>query len=145
MGYITGKNPETGRIVSDEIIDALTKPPKKRAEFKKAQDKNEKSFLTPDTEDNLQRLFYEKGWTDGLPVILRQRNVSSVCSKGHPHPRMILWQNQIHLTLSRLQLWMLAIVAVMAGARPEFFPVILAVVATGERGQSWGQPPHLQP
>jgi len=133
MGYITGKNPETGRIVSDEIIDALTKPPKKRAEFKKAQDKNEKSFLTPDTEDNLQRLFYEKGWTDGLPVILPTKERVERMLKGtSASPDDIVAEpnpfNPVKVTVMDV-----AIVAVMAGARPEFFPVILAVVATGER------------
>jgi hypothetical protein len=27
-------------------------------------------LLEPDTEDNLQRLFLENHWTDGLPIVL---------------------------------------------------------------------------
>ena len=68
--YIKGEDPDTGRIVFDEIIDALTKQPVKKTIFKNQQDDAAEDFLTPDTEDNLQRLFYEKGWTDGLPIIL---------------------------------------------------------------------------
>ena len=26
--------------------------------------------MKPDTEENLQQLFYDQGWTDGLPIIL---------------------------------------------------------------------------
>jgi hypothetical protein len=133
MGYITGKNPETGRVVSDEIIDALTKPAKKRVEHKNAQGDGSKGFLAPDTEDNLQRLFYERGWTDGLPIILpSQERVQQMLKGTSASPDDIVAEpnpyNPVKVTVLDV-----AIVAVMAGARPEFLPVILAIAATGER------------
>jgi hypothetical protein len=72
--YVVGKDPDTGKPVIDEILDLLTKPAGKKkahsAPSAPAQAAAPPALLGPDTEDNLQRLFYEKGWTDGLPVIL---------------------------------------------------------------------------
>jgi hypothetical protein len=133
MEYINGKNPDTGKTVSDEIINALTKSPAKRKEFVKAQDNALKGFLAPDTEDNLQRLFYEKGWTDGLPVILpTKERVQNMLKGTCASPDDIVAEaspfNPVKITVMDV-----AIVAVMAGARPEFLPVILAIAATGQR------------
>ena len=69
-GYIGGKSPDTGKIVFEEIVDALTKPSQRKEMRRMQQDAARDGFLDPDTEDNLQRLFYERGWTDGLPVVL---------------------------------------------------------------------------
>ena len=74
--FIAGNDPDTGRPVIREIIDALTKPvilEKPEAEPAPPEIKKimtPKVLLEPDTEDNLHRLFYERGWTDGLPIIL---------------------------------------------------------------------------
>ena len=72
--YIVGNDPDTGKPVIDEIIEVLTKP----ISQKKSQPESPVTveagppqvLLEPDTEDNLQRLFYKRGWTVGLPVIL---------------------------------------------------------------------------
>jgi hypothetical protein len=114
-------------------MDALTKPVEKRKEAAKREGEGSKGFIAPDTEDNLQRLFYEKGWTDGLPVILPTKErvmnmLKGTCASpddivAEPNPF-----NPVKVTVMDV-----AIVAVMAGARPEFLPVILAIAATGER------------
>ncbi len=131
--YIKGKNPDTGKVVFDEIIDALTRQPSKRAVFENPQSDSEKSFLGPDTEENLQRIFYEKGWTDGLPIILpTQDRVQRMLAGTSASPNDIVAEpdpfNPIKVTVANV-----AAVAVMAGARPEFMPVILAIVSTGQR------------
>jgi hypothetical protein len=132
-GYIKGKDPDTGRIVFDEIIDALTKPAVRKEMASRQQDDTEKGLLDPDTEDNLQGLFYEKGWTDGLPVVLpTQERVQRMLAGTNASPGDIVAEpnpfNPIKVTVADI-----AIVAVMAGARPEHLPVILAVAFTGER------------
>jgi hypothetical protein len=133
LEYINGKDPNTGRIVSDEIIEALTKQPEKKALFENKQDNRAEGFLRPDTEDNLQRLFYEKGWTDGLPVILPTRErVQRMLAGTGASPNDVVAEpdpfNPVKVTVADV-----ATVAVMAGAGPEHFPVILAVAATGQR------------
>jgi len=136
-GYIEGKDPATNRTVIEELLDALTRPV--------AQDERAESFapisrtgtrqalLEPDTEDNLQRLFYERGWTDGLPVILPTEERVARMLTGTSHaPDEIVGEVFLFDTKERLKFTveMVAIVAVMAGARPEHLPVLLAVAST---------------
>jgi len=73
--YITGPDPETGKPVIEEIIDFLTKPQslKKPAKEAVSSQSGKPVLLGPDTEENLQDLFYENGWTDGNPIILPTR------------------------------------------------------------------------
>ncbi len=131
--YIEGESPDTGRIVFEEIVDALTKPPRRKEMTRKQQDAAGDGFLSPDTEDNLQRLFYERGWTDGLPVILpTHERVQRMLAGTSASPNDVVAEptpfNPTTATVANV-----ATVAVMAGARPEHLPVILAVASTGER------------
>ena len=136
--YIEGKDPATQCIVINEVIEALTKPvgenervadyvPVSRTGVRQA-------LLEPDTDDNLQRLFYERGWTDGLPIILPTEERVAEMLTGTSHaPDEVVTEIFLHDTHEYLQFTveMVAIVAVMAGARPEHLPVILAVASTG--------------
>jgi hypothetical protein len=138
-GYIEGRDPGTGRPVIEEIIEALTKPVSEtRAAFETAKTVDSsayKAFLEPDTEDNLQRLFYEKGWTDGLPVILptEERVKKMLSGTGRPADEVV---GEIFLRntkeVVKYTVANMAVIAVMAGARPEHFPVILAIASTKE-------------
>ncbi|HSW57649.1 MAG TPA: UGSC family (seleno)protein [Dehalococcoidales bacterium] len=135
--YIVGNDPNTGRPVIEEILDLLTKPAgeKKAASGVKPSEKSVASaeLLGPDTEENLQRLFYERGWTDGLPIILpTQERVRKMLAGSCAAPDEIVCEafkfdtrEMVKYTATNI-----AINAVMAGARPEYFPVILAVAAT---------------
>ena len=138
-GYIEGKDPATQRTVVDEVVEALTKPvtedelvgdftPPSRAGVRQA-------LLEPDTEDNLQRLFYERGWTDGLPIILpTEERVAAMLSGTNRAPDEVVGEIFLHDTQEYLSFTveMVAIVGVMAGARPEHLPVLLAIASTGE-------------
>jgi hypothetical protein len=134
--YIEGNDPQTGRPIIDEIIDALTKPP---ADIRSALESPEpaagtrQTFLPPDTEDNLQRLFQDRGWTDWLPVVLpSEGRVKRMLAGTSRRPdevvgeifQMDTWED-IKYTVSNI-----AAIAVMAGARPEHLPVILAIAST---------------
>jgi len=132
-GYIKGENPDSKNIVFDEIIDALTKPPLRKETADRQQDVAHEDFLNPDTEDNLQRIFYERGWTDGLPIILPTRErVQRMLTGTSASPNDVVAEpnpmNPIKVTVANV-----ATVAVMAGARPEHLPVILAIASTGQR------------
>jgi hypothetical protein len=135
--YIVGNDPDTGKPVITEIIDVLTKP----VNGKKSAPESSKTvkagtpqvLLEPDTEDNLQRLFYERGWTDGLPIILpTEERVKKMLAGTSATPDEVVSESfqfdtkeVVKYTISNI-----AVIAVMAGARPEYFPVILAIAAT---------------
>jgi hypothetical protein len=90
-------------------------------------------LVDPDSEDNLQRQFYENGWTDGLPVVLptekrvaemlgaTSRKPDEIVGKMQPVEFRVEWEYTVEKV---------AVNAVMAGARPEYFPVILALAAS---------------
>ncbi len=136
--FIVGPDPDTKRRVIDEIVDRLTKPValKKPATASGAAETKAGAapqvVIGPDTEENIRRLFYERGWTDGLPIVLpteervramlagTRASPDSVVSEGFP---METGQPKAYTVRN------IAIIAVMAGARPEFFPVILAIAA----------------
>lgn len=139
--YLEGDDPRTGRRVIDEIVDALTKTPDGSAdgngtarESVAAEDAAAReALLPPDTEDNLQRLFYERGWTDGLPIILptEERVEHMLTGTGRPREEVVgeIFMIDTKETVT-YTVFDIAVVAVMAGARPEHLPVILAVAAT---------------
>ncbi len=135
--YIVGNDPDTGKPVIDEIIELLTKTAgKKKSQSKPsapAQVAAPPSLLGPDTEDNFQRLFYEKGWTDGLPIILpTEERVQKMLAGTNASPDEIAAESFSFATQEIIKYTVehIAVIAVMAGARPEYFPVILATAAT---------------
>ena len=132
--YLEGNDPITGKPVLQEIIGALTTP---------LSDEDKKTgFITrptarlvkPDTADNLSRLFLENGWTDGLPIVLpteariaemlkgTSRRADEEVGKMQPSSPHEAWSYTVE---------QVAVNAVMAGAKPEHFPVILALASTG--------------
>lgn len=96
-------------------------------------------LIAPDTEENLQLLFMENGWTDFLPIILPTEERVAAMLKGTSHkPDEVVGRMR---PTSFREFWeytveKVAVNAVMAGARPEYFPVILALAATGVTARS---------
>jgi hypothetical protein len=95
--------------------------------------------LEPDTEANLHRLFEENHWTDCLPIVLPTEERVQAMLKGTSHPpdtivgrlRPTVFRESWEFTVEKV-----AVNAVMAGARPEYFPVILALAASGITARS---------
>jgi hypothetical protein len=137
--YIEGRDPATQRTVIEELIEALTKPVGED-EFNGnlapvSQAGVRQTLLEPDSEDNLQRLFYDRGWTDGLPIILpTEERVADMLAGTNRAPDEVVAEIFLHDTQEYLKFTveMVAIVAVMAGARPQHLPVLLAVASTGQ-------------
>jgi hypothetical protein len=68
---------------------------------------------------------FERGWTDGLPVIPpTPERVRTML--GQHDPRELL--GELAPAMSRVTLERVAACAVLAGCRPEYFPVVLAAV-----------------
>ena len=137
-GYIDGNDPATQHTVIDEVIEALTKPVSEdefSGDFAPVlRIGARQTTLEPDTEDNLQRLFYERGWTDGLPIILpTEERVAEMLTGTNHAPDEVVGEIFLHDTQEYLKFTveMVAIIGVMAGARPEHLPVLLAISSTG--------------
>jgi hypothetical protein len=89
--------------------------------------------IGPDTEDNLQRLFLENNWTDKLPIVLptRERVDTMLSGTSHAPDEIVGHLQPVEFRAAwQFTVEQVAVNAVMAGARPEYFPVILALAAS---------------
>jgi hypothetical protein len=137
--YIDGRDPITGRPVMQEVIEGLTRP-FDAAELRAVVfDRSTPRLCEPDTEENHHRLFLEKRWTDMLPIVLpTEERVEAMLAQTRRKPDEIVghmrsthFREHWQYTVEKV-----AVNAVMSGARPEYFPVILALAATGVTARS---------
>ena len=137
--YVEGRDPITGRPVMQEVVDGLTHPIDERGPRPAEFDRSTPRLCAPDTEDNLHRLFLENRWTDMLPIVLpTEERVAAMLAQTDRKPDEIVghmrsthFREYWEYTVEKV-----AVNAVMAGARPEYFPVILALAATGVTARS---------
>ncbi|HXQ52207.1 MAG TPA: UGSC family (seleno)protein [Stellaceae bacterium] len=138
-GYIEGKDRISGRPFMQEIIEGLTGPLGDEDMKGLTFDRSIPRLLAPDSEENLQRLFIENHWTDFLPIVLpTEERVAAMLKGTRQKPDKIVGRMA---PTSFREFWeynveKVAVNAVMAGARPEYFPVILALAASGFTAKS---------
>ena len=131
--YIAGDDPVTKQPFMKEVVDQLTRPLNDEEKKTGVVKREKKRFIGPDTSDNLQRYFDDRFWTDQLPIIMPTEERVAAMLKGTKHkPDEIV--GQMRVTGER-EAWeysveTVAINAVMAGAKPEHFPAILALAAS---------------
>src|SRR5687768_12609842 len=86
-----------------------------------------RTFRVEDSYAAINQLYQERGWTDGLPIVPpTEPAVAKVLRYTDRAPReviAVLPPRQGEATVERL-----AINTVLAGCRPEYFPVVLAAV-----------------
>ena len=113
------------------IIQALTKPLTEE-EKKAGKMFTEKlpRIAMSGTLDEVQDYFYRQGWTDGLPVIPPTEEKIQEMLKGTGHDPDEVVTNMMHPEELTVTVEKVAIAGVMAGCRPEYMPVLLAIVET---------------
>jgi hypothetical protein len=134
--YVHGADPVRGGPVMREIIDGLTVAVGHEAATGSipAPAAAQKRLLAPANEQRLHELFLERDWTDKLPIVLpTERRVAEMLDSTSRRPDEIVGQMQPTLNRGAWSYTVekVAVNAVMAGARPEYFPVILALAASG--------------
>jgi len=134
---VGGKSPaelyEYGRNALGEIAAALTRPLDAAETRTGAQDRPVPRLLGADSEEALHALFLDAGWTDGLPVVLpTEERVAAMLKATRHAPGEIVGKMRPTETQEdwEYSVEQVAVNAVMAGARPECLPVILALAAS---------------
>src|SRR5438552_16052531 len=132
--YVDGNDPITGRPVMQEVIEGLTRPFDAQDLEKVFYERSTPRLVEPGSETDLQQLCLENNWTDKLPIILpTEERVAEMLAHtsrkpdeivGHMRPTQ--FREYWEYTVEKV-----AVNAVMAGALPEYFPVILAIAASG--------------
>jgi len=135
-GYVEGNDPITGRPLMQEMVDALTLPLTDDEKHPKVTKRPKRQrLLKRDTAANYERMFIENGWTDGLPIKLPTEEKVAEMLTGTDHsPDEVVGMMSVTTHEERYEYTVekVAVNAVMAGARPEHFPVILALAASQE-------------
>jgi hypothetical protein len=138
-GYIEGIDPVSKRPFMQELIEALSSPLTDADVKGMTFDRNIPRLLTPDTEDNLRQMFQDNFWTDFLPIILPTEERVAAMLRGTSHaPDKVV--SRLSPTAFR-EAWevtveKVAVNAVMAGCKPEYLPVVLAMAASGQTARS---------
>ena len=137
-GYIEGDDAVHGGPFMERVFGLLTRPLADEDLRGSGWDRSTPRLLEPDTEENLHELFRQNHWTDYLPIMLpteerveamlagTSRSPDEVVGKHRPTVGMEVWESTVEKV---------AVNAVIAGAAPEHFPVILALCASGDTGR----------
>lgn len=141
--YVDGADPLSGRQVMQEVVEGLTRPFDDEDLRTTSYERTTPRLVEPDSEANLHQRFLDNDWTDKLPIVLpTEERVAEMLAHTHRRPDEVVghlrsthFREHWEYTVEKV-----AVNAVMAGARPDYFPVILALAATGvsARGSSSG-------
>ncbi|HLB31461.1 MAG TPA: UGSC family (seleno)protein, partial [Gammaproteobacteria bacterium] len=137
--YIEGEDAVEGGPFIQRLIDGLTGSLQQDDIGAMSFDRSTPRLLEPDTEENLRDKFEEHRWTDFLPIVLpTEERVAAMLKGTSQAPEQVVGRMQ---PARFRELWeytveKVAVNAVMAGARPEYFPVILALAASGVTARS---------
>ena len=132
--YMNGPDPAPGKPMMQEVTGALTNP-LTAADEKTGTETPSVGPPTfkPDTAQHLQDFYRHNGYTDFLPIIIPTKEaVDEMLTGTSHHPDEVVGK----LAAGAFDPWTftvrhVAINAVMAGAKPEHLPVILAIASSG--------------
>jgi hypothetical protein len=131
--YVNGPDPVSGKPMMKEVVAGLTTP---LTDDEKKVGMVSVSIGPPtftDTLDNLQEFYMNNGYTDFMPIIVpTEEKVERMLKATSHHPDEMVGK----MAAGAYPPWsynvrQVAASAVMAGARPEYFPIILAIASSG--------------
>jgi len=137
--FLERNDPVSKRPLMQEIMEGLIGPLTEEDLKGVSFERTTPRLLEPDTEERLQELFIKNSWTDFLPIVLpTEERVAGMLSRTSHTPDEVV--GRLRPTSGR-EYWeftveKVAVNAVMAGARPEYLPVILALAASGMSARS---------
>ncbi|MBR4415237.1 MAG: hypothetical protein IKS67_00610, partial [Victivallales bacterium] len=118
----------TREVLWPQIVEALTKPI--TAEEKAAGEKGDKGDIRDDvfygTFDEVQAFFKEMNWLDGLPFVPPTFEKVNEFMKYTPYK----WNDTVAvlpIANRDTKAWHVAVNAVMAGCKPEYMPILVAM------------------
>jgi hypothetical protein len=133
--YIEGDDAISGRKFMEEVIEGLTRPLDDADLSGATFERTTPRLVPPDTPENLEKHFLENRWTDYMPIVLpTEERVAAMLKATSQPPEKVVgrmragnFRESWEYTVEKV-----AVNAVMAGARPEYFPVILALAASNQ-------------
>ena len=136
--YVEGDDPVHSRPFMAEVFDQLTRPVPAGELRGEDWDRSTPRYVEASSEAEMHGLFQERRYTDFLPIVLPTEEHVERMLAGTSHPpdemvgrlRPTIGMEHWHFDVEKV-----AVNAVMAGAAPEHFPVILALASSGDTGR----------
>lgn len=111
-------------VTIDQVIKALTVQPE---EEKVALEPDIKDIVFSGTLEEVNRFFYENKWQDGIPIVPPTiGKVEEFLTFTNRDPEEVL--GALLPDTREATIWNVAVNGVMAGCRPEYMPVLIALV-----------------
>ncbi|HEY1369241.1 MAG TPA: UGSC family (seleno)protein [Gaiellaceae bacterium] len=136
--YVEGNDPVHGRPFMAEVFDQLTRPVPKGELRGEDWDRATPRYVEAASEADMDELFRERRYTDFLPIVLptEERVERMLAGTSHAPDEMVgKMRPTIGMEFWHYDVERVAVNAVMAGAAPEHFPVILALASSGDTGR----------
>ncbi|MFI0478998.1 UGSC family (seleno)protein [Actinomadura sp. 9N215] len=132
--YIKGTDAVSGRPFMDELLDALAGRLDEEDLKGSSYDRPRQQLVEAADEPAAHALFLENRWTDGLPIVLpTEERIGEMLAGTSRRPDEVVgrlapakFRERWEFTVEKV-----AVNAVMAGAGPEHFPIILALASSG--------------
>ena len=138
--YIAGDDPVTKQPLMQQIVGHLTRALNEEEQKTGWVERPKKRLIGPDTAENLQQYFDDRFWSDQLPIVMptEERVAAMLGATMHEPDEVLGTMRAGPVAAWEYTVETVAINAVMAGAKPEHFPAILALAAsrTNARGSS---------
>jgi hypothetical protein len=131
--YIEGDDPTLARPFMAQVLESLTSAIPDEHLGGEEFDRSSPRVVEGASEADLHRLFRQGGWTDQLPIVLptEERVAEMLAATSHSPDESVgklrptNYREEWGFTVEKV-----AVNAVMAGASPAYFPVILALAST---------------
>ena len=138
QGYVEGNDPIHERPFMAEVFDQLTRPVPDGELRGEDWDRSKPRYIDADSEEEMRALFEERRFTDFLPIVLptEERVERMLAGTSHAPDEMVgKMRPTIGMEFWHYDVEKVAVNAVMAGAEPEHFPVLLALASSGDTGR----------
>jgi hypothetical protein len=114
-------------IVFPQIIKLLTEPVGEATEPASNAASKERAVAFEGSFEEVNEFFYSRQWSDGLPIVPpTEETVAQFLNYTDRSPDSVL--GVLHPALRRATVHSVAVNGVMAGCRPEYMPVLVAIV-----------------
>jgi hypothetical protein len=113
------------QVLFPRIVKALTEPVKSAA-AKKELEPDDKDIVFKGNLEQVNRYFYGKQWSDGLPIVPPTiEKVDEFLKFTDRSPEEVI--GVLPPRMGAATVWKVAVNGVMSGCRPEYMPVLLAI------------------
>lgn len=133
--YLEGNDPVSGKPLMKEVIAALTQPLTAEEQKTGPVEISMGPATYTDTFENLQQYYLDNGLTDFMQIVIPTEEKLAEMLKGtnHKPDEMVGKMSPARGSYPEwtFNVRQVAINAVMAGAKPEYLPTILAIAETG--------------